>query len=64
MSHVKASCYRSLKTLTEAEEPAEIGKSLGTGAIATDSFCLQGEKRPEAVGALTNTVQPVLVFDC
>ena len=34
----------------------------GQASIATDLFC-RGEIRPEAVDALTNTVQPVLVFD-
>ena len=29
---VTASCYRSLNALTEVEEPAEMGESLGTGA--------------------------------
>ena len=37
---VTASCYRSLNALTEVEEPAGMGESLGTGA--TDPFCLQG----------------------
>ena len=29
---VTASCYRSLNALTEVEEPAGMGESLGTGA--------------------------------
>ena len=36
----------------------------GQAPIATDPFASRGEIRPEAVGASTNTVQPVLVFDC
>ena len=32
ISNVTASCYRSLNALTEVEEPAGMGESLGTGA--------------------------------
>ena len=32
MSHVTASCCRSLNTVTEVEEPAKMGKSLMSGA--------------------------------
>ena len=64
-SHVTASSYRSLNALTEVEEPAGMGESLGTGAHRHRSILPPGvEIRPGAAGASTNTVQPVLVFDC
>ena len=50
----------SLNTLTEVEEPAEIGVLLGTGAHCHRSILR--EIRHEAVDASTNTVQPVLVL--
>ena len=63
MSHVTSSYCRSLNTLTEVEEHAEMGKLLETGSPQIP-FVSGAEIRPEAVGASTNTVQPVLVFDC
>ena len=56
-----SSCW-SLKALTEMEEPAEMGKPLESGA--TDPFASRSEIRGEAVGAWTNTVQPVPARDC
>ena len=41
---VTASCYRSLNTLTEVEEPAGIGESLGTGAHRHRSILPPGVK--------------------
>ena len=41
---VTASCYRSLNTLTEVEEPAEMGESLGTGAHRHRSILPPGVK--------------------
>ena len=64
-NYVTASACRSLNTLTEVEEPAGMGKSLGTGAHRHRSILPPGcEIRPEAVDASTNTVQPVIVFEC
>ena len=64
MSHVTASCYRSLNTVTEAGNLQKWVNRSGQAPIATDHFASSGEIRPEAVGATTNTVQPVLLFDC
>ena len=44
MSHVTASCCRSLNSLTEVEEPPEKGKSLGTVAHRHRSILLPGVK--------------------
>ena len=41
---VTASCYRSLNALTEVEEPAEMGGSLGTGAHRQRSILPPGVK--------------------
>ena len=41
---VTASCYRSLNTLTEVEEPAGMGESLGTGAHRHRSILPPGVK--------------------
>ena len=41
-----------------------MGVTLGQAPIATGSFCLHDEVRPETLGNSTNTVQHVLVFDC
>ena len=43
-SHVTASCYRSLNALTEVEEPAGMGESLGTGAHRHRSILPPGVK--------------------
>ena len=59
---VMTSSERLLNMLTEVNEPAEMMHPPVQASIATDPFCLQGEIRPEALGASTNTYQPVLVF--
>ena len=41
---VTASCYRSLNALTEVEEPAGMGESLGTGAHRHRSILPPGVK--------------------
>ena len=42
--YVTARCYRSLNTLTEVEEPAGMGDSLGTGAHRHRSISPPGVK--------------------
>ena len=42
--YVTASCYRSLNALTEVEEPAGMGESLGTGAHRHRSILPPGVK--------------------
>ena len=42
--NVTASCYRSLNALTEVEEPAGMGESLGTGAHCHKSILPPGVK--------------------
>ena len=42
--NVTASCYRSLNALTEVEEPAGMGESLGTGAHRHRSILPPGVK--------------------
>ena len=44
MSHVTTSFCRPLDTLTEVEEPEEMGKSLGTGAHRHRSILIPGVK--------------------
>ena len=46
------------------KETEEMRRLFGQALIATDPFASMGEKRPGAVGASTNTFQPVLVFRC
>ena len=63
--YVTARRDRSPNTLTEVDEPPEMGVSLGTGTHRHRSILpLMDEIRPLAVSASTNTVQPVLVFNC
>ena len=61
---VTASSDRSLNTLTEVENLVEMVHRSGQAPIVTDPLCLRGEICSEAVGASTNTYQPVLVFVC